>query len=114
MIAALALDVAAALAVDNNKETILSQTAVIVKGIFSDLTVNKEKADLFQKFVGCCGIENSADWTRASLPIPPSCCKNEKESCNVPLDYKEVNILKYYCKKNCVINRHFLIFLGLP
>ena len=81
MIAALALDVAAAILVDNNSSTIISKTEVVVQGVFSDLAVNKEKAELFQKLFNCCGAESSKDWTRAKLAIPSSCCKEENQSC---------------------------------
>ena len=81
MIAALALDVAAAIAVDHNKSEIISQTKKVVKGIFSDLAANKEKAELFQNFFSCCGAESYKDWTRANLAIPSSCCKGENQSC---------------------------------
>lgn len=82
MIAALALDVAAAIIVDNHSTTIISESEAFVRSFFSDLAANKDRADLFQLGFGCCGVENYRDWTKAKLSIPASCCKSEGNNCN--------------------------------
>lgn len=82
MIAALALDVAAAIVVDNDSETIISETKFIVENIFKKLKENKDKADKFQTVFSCCGFESVKDWIDANIMIPNSCCKNETESCH--------------------------------
>ncbi len=112
MIAALALDVAAAIVVDNNKGTIISETKNIANGMFSNLKMNQEKADVFQTLFNCCGFESANDWTKAKLEIPASCCK--LETCkNIPVvpgsktyvdSFKEVHLyyftsLRYLCDK---------------
>lgn len=118
MIAALALDVAAAIVVDNNKPTIISETENIAKDMFSKLTekASQEKADIFQSLFNCCGFKSAKDWENARLEIPASCCKNS--TCTVTavpgsktsVDlFKEVNIyyftfIIYYV--TCAIIQH--------
>lgn len=82
MIGALALDVAAAILVDNNKPTIISETEKIAKEMFSKLTEKKAvQADIFQSVFNCCGSESANDWKKANLEIPASCCKNSTIPC---------------------------------
>jgi hypothetical protein len=118
MIAALALDVAAAIVVDNNKPTIISETENIAKDMFSKLTekASQEKANIFQSLFNCCGFKSAKDWENAKLEIPASCCKNS--TCTVTavpgsktsVDlFKEVNIyyftfIIYYV--TCAIIQH--------
>ncbi|KAK4016739.1 tetraspanin-3 [Daphnia magna] len=82
MIAALALDVAAAIVVDSHTTAIITESEGVVKSFFSDLAANKERADLFQLSFKCCGVESYRDWTKAKLSIPVSCCKSEDNNCN--------------------------------
>eukprot|EP00118_Oscarella_pearsei_P024925 m.307130 g.307130 ORF g.307130 m.307130 type:complete len:232 (+) comp41940_c0_seq1:2373-3068(+) len=46
--------------------------------------------DNLQKQFSCCGVNGSADWLDANLPIPDSCCETTNTTCNAanPALYK--------------------------
>ncbi|XP_046438736.1 CD63 antigen-like [Daphnia pulex] len=102
MIGALALDVAAAILVNNiNKDTIKLEMEKIVKDMFSKLTEKaaQEQANIFQSVFNCCGSESANDWKKAAnLEIPASCCKNSTITCK-DASSKSSNDL---FKENCV------------
>lgn len=102
MTVALALDVVAAVLVEKNGPKIIEKSEETVKLVFSNLA-DKDvatNADLYQQTFGCCGGESHADWEKARLRIPPSCCKDPANGCDAittalsltTKNYKEVSL----------------------
>lgn len=94
MIGALALDVAAAILVDNNKPTIISETEKFAKDMFSKLTekAGQEQAGIFQSLFNCCGSESANDWKKANLEIPASCYKNSTIPSKIAVPGRETSV----------------------
>jgi len=67
------------------KEFTKSLDKIVSKNYGKDTEAEKviDKAlDWFQQNVGCCGVNGTADWAKASKNIPASCCKTNSASAN--------------------------------
>lgn len=82
MVVALAIDIAAAILIENNKDNIKTETEAIVKNLFNNVTTeNLNVINRVQTTFRCCGKNGPKDWSQAKMDIPSSCCVEPGDKC---------------------------------
>lgn len=81
MVLALALDIAAAVMIDQENEKILEENEIFVNRLFSNVRENFLGIELYQKLFRCCGKSSFRELENFNVNITAMCCSDVQNGC---------------------------------